>query len=64
MLKKWTIYPSVSPRISPRLMPSMTTDPAKPPKIYWKSNAEEKTSAKTWGSQVMLVMVVQSAIAM
>ena len=42
----------------------MTTDPAKPPKIDWKSNAEEKTSAKTWGSQVMLVMVVQSAIAM
>ena len=48
----------------PRLMPSMTTEPAKPPKMDWKSKALSNIRPNTAGSQVMLAMVVHSAMAM
>ena len=45
-------------------MPSMTTEPAKPPKMDWKSKALWNIRPNTAGSQVMLAMVVHSAMAM
>ena len=48
----------------PRLMPSITTEPANPPKMAWKSNAEASTMPNTFGSSPMLAMVVHTAMAM
>ena len=45
-------------------MPSITTEPAKPPKMDWKSNALSNIRPNTAGSHVMLEMVVHSAMAM
>ena len=39
----------------PRLMPSMTTDPANPPKMDWKSKAEAKMRPNTAGISPRLV---------
>ena len=47
----------------PRLIPSITTEPAKPPAMDWKSNAEANMVANTVGNQVILVTVVQIASA-
>ena len=44
-------------------MPSMTTEPAKPPKIDWKSKAEAKIRENTAGISPRFVTVVQIASA-
>ena len=45
----------------PRLMPSMITEPANPPKMAWKSNAEAKITENTSGRSPMFMTVMAMA---